>query len=91
MDCISFYVNRGRFGEFVTNIITQENDRVRKEAEKEEDWKLWTLFLHSSSGESFNEWKKKVLQSGEKKQKRSADENLTDDGIKAIITNLFPN
>ena len=90
MESIALYINRGRFGEFVTNIIDQENDRLRKEAEKEEDWKLWTLFLHSSSGESFVEWKKKVLQTDEKKRKRSKDENLTDDGIKAIINSLFP-
>lgn len=87
-ECIALYIERGRFGDFVTNIIDQENERLRKEAEKEEDWKLWTLFLHSSSGESFNDWKKRILKTGERKH--GADENLTDAGIKAIIDSLFP-
>ena len=90
MGSIALYIDRGRFGDFVSNIIDQENERIRKEAEKNEDWKLWTLFLHSSSGESFNDWKEKVLKTVEKKKKRCADENLTDDGIKAIINDLFP-
>lgn len=72
----------------MTNIIDQENERLRKEAEKEENWKLWTLFLHSSSGESYNDWKKRILKTGA--PKRSTDENLTDAGIKAIIDSLFP-
>ena len=91
MESISLYINRGRFGEFVTHTIEQENDRIRKEAEKDEDWKLWTLFLHASSGESFADWKKKVLKNSEQKPKRGRDENLTDEGIKSIINKLFPN
>lgn len=87
MDCIAFHINRGRFGEFVTNVVDQENERIRREAEKDEEWRLWTLFLHSSSGESFAEWKKKVLKKSE--PKRSRDAELTDDGIKAIIDKLF--
>lgn len=91
MESIALYIDRGRFGDFVTNIIDQENERIRKETEKEEDWKLWTLFLHSSSGESFNDWKKKVLRKADKKREHGSDENLTDDGIEAIINSLFPN
>ena len=89
MDCIAFYINRGRFGEFVADVVNKENERITREAEKDEEWKLWTLFLHSSSGESFAEWKKKVLKKSERKQRRGRDEELTDDGINAIIDKLF--
>lgn len=91
MESIALYINRGLFGEFVTHTIDRENERIRKEAEKDEEWKLWTLFLHSSSDESFADWKKKVLKKTDQKQKRGRDEQLTDDGIKAIINKLFPN
>lgn len=87
MDCIAFHINRGRFGEFVSDLVDRENERIMREAEKDEEWKLWTLFLHSSSGESFAEWKKKVLKKTEKK--RSRDEDLDDDGINAIINKVF--
>lgn len=60
------YIKRGRFGEFVENIINAEYERKREEAEKEEEHKWWTLYVHSMSDKSFIEWKKEVIGNSKK-------------------------
>lgn len=57
------YMNDGRFGEWVTNFITAENKRRKEEAEKENDRKLWELYIHSYSEKSFIDWKASVVKS----------------------------
>lgn len=92
MDLMNGYINRGRFGEFVSSFLEAEYERRKEEIEKDEDMKLWLMYIHSADNESFNEWKKRVLkvstENGKKKHNR--DNDLTDDSINAIITDLFP-
>lgn len=88
MDLIRLYISRGRFGEFVANVVDAENTRVREQAEKEEDWKLWFVYINSCSDESFSQWKKRVLSTGGKSEKKG-DYDLTDDGIETIIDSVF--
>lgn len=92
MDLMSSYINRGRFGEFVSSFLEAEYERRKEEAEKDDEWKLWVMYIHSMADESFIDWKKRVLGSTDSKAKRKAnrDNDLTDDGINAIITDLFP-
>ena len=56
------YIKRGRFGEFVDNIINSHNQRKREEAEKEEEHKWWTMYVHSMSDKSFEMWKRELIQ-----------------------------
>lgn len=79
----------GRFGEFVQEIISSENKRKQEEAQKEEDRKLWELYLHSASDKSFRDWKDEVVGRNNKVGKRDAD--LTNDDVDAIIKQLFKN
>lgn len=79
----------GRFGEFVYEIISSENKRKQDEAEKEEDRKLWELYLHSASDKSFLDWKKEVVVRKKSTAKRDAD--LTNDDVDSIIKRLFKN
>lgn len=52
------YINNGRFGEFVTEILAMDVKRKEEEARKEDDNKLWTAYLLSGKkDQSFNEWK----------------------------------
>ena len=88
MDLIRLYIRRGRFGEFVANVIDAENTRIREQAEKDDDWKLWFVYINSGTEESFVEWKKRVLSANSKSAKKN-DYNLTDDGIQAIIDSVF--
>ena len=85
------YIKRGRFEEFVTNIVKQENKRLKEQAEKEEEQKLWSMYIHSMSEKSFIDWKQEVLSgSGNTNTNTvSKDMNMTDDDIKNIIDGLF--
>lgn len=88
MDLVNSYINRGRFGEFVTSFLEAEYQRKKEEAEKDEDWKLWMMYIHTYSEESFRDWKKRVVKSSNQ-PKKGTDEDLTGEGIQAIIDDLF--
>jgi hypothetical protein len=86
MDLMSRYINQGRFGTFVQGFLEQEVERRKQEAEKNEEWMLWTAYIHSYSEMSFADYKKSI----QKTDSSTKDAELDDDGIKAIIDNLFP-
>lgn len=89
LDLMRLYINQGRFGEFVTGFIEGENKRRTEEIERDTDMKLWIAYIHSESKETYSDWKKRHIDSGKKSAKTGADNNLDDDGIKAIMANLF--
>ena len=82
------YIVRGRFGEFVTNILRQEEKRKQEEAEKENEQKLWMMYVHSMSGKSFNDWKREVVKP---ESKTGGDINMTVQDQEEILNKLFPN
>lgn len=58
MEFMKIYINNGRFGEFVTEILAMDKKRKDEEAEKENDNKLWTAYLlGGAKDQTFNEWK----------------------------------
>lgn len=92
MDLMKLYINQGRFGEFVSNIIELENERKKKEEEKESDNKLWSMFIHAyvPEGTTFESWKKEVLKQSEKQGKaHSRDEDMTETDVVNILNSLF--
>ena len=90
------YIENGRFGEFVEEILEMEYKRKKEEEDKENDRKLWEMFLHSESRHemSFNDWKAKVLSSVPEKRKfdvkKGTDADMTDADIEKLINRLFP-
>jgi hypothetical protein len=95
MDLMNGYINRGQFGKFVSSFLESEYERRKEEMEKDDDMKLWIMYvhisIHSEMTESFGEWKDRVLKSSTKNSKKSTkDSELTDGGINAILTDLFP-
>lgn len=85
------YIDQGRFGELVSEIINQENERRKEQVEKDEDMKLWLMYLHSFSDKSFIDWKSDVMNASSQKTRKSIkDDELTDDGIKSIYNKFFP-
>ena len=67
------------------------NVELRKaEAEKDLDWKLWMMYINSMSDMTFGEWKESVQKNTSTKTRKNKDDDLTDDGIKAIVGRLFP-
>lgn len=87
MDLVCRYVKQGRFGKFVTDFLQAEYDRKKEQAEKENEWMLWIAYVQHGDGESFADWKKRILKPAAS-TKRNRDDELTDEGIKAIIDNL---
>ena len=82
------YINRGRFGEFVTSVLEAEYERRKEQVEKDDDMKLWLMYIHSEVEESFKDWKQRVLKIAENK-KANRDHDLDDNRIQAIIDDLF--
>lgn len=90
MDLISRYINRGRFGEFVSEFLKLESERRNDEAELEKHKELWAAYIHSCSSESFTDWKKRVLKPVSTTKGACHDDDLTIDSARAIIDDLFP-
>ena len=90
MELMRTYINRGRFGDFVQGFLQAEYDRRKIEADKDEEWHLWIAYVHSYSDKSFAEWKNQLLGRSDAKKKTGGDYNLTNEGIKAILNDVFP-
>lgn len=88
LDLMNMYINQGRFGDFVVGFCTAEYERKKEQAEKDLDTKLWMAYINSHSDLSFNEWKNANCKTN--KTTRGSDESLDNEGIKAIINDLFP-
>lgn len=87
-ELIRMYIKRGRFGEFVTNILRQEEKRKKEEAEKDNERKLWMIYVHSMSGKSFNEWKRENVKPV---NKSGGDLDMTVQDQEEIMNKLFSN
>ena len=90
MDLVSRYIGRGRFGEFVSEFLKLENERRKEEAELEQHKELWAAYIHSYSGESFVNWKAKVLKPVSTTKGFFHDDDLDEEKAMAIIDDLFP-
>jgi hypothetical protein len=63
MEFMKLYINQGRFGEFVEEILAMDNKRRDEEEEKDKDNKLWTAYLLSGAKDkTFAEWKAGLTQ-----------------------------
>ena len=66
MEFMKLYINQGRFGEFVEEILAMDNKRREEENKKEDDNKLWIAYLLSGAKEqTFKEWKSVLTQKEE--------------------------
>ena len=76
MDLMKIYIEQGRFGEFVEEILEMEMKRKKAEAEKDSDNKLWIAFVHSKSDKTFSEWKEDLKQKEEPKNYSMNDKQV---------------
>lgn len=90
LDLMNIYINQGKFGKFVEGFLEAEYERKKAEAEKDENWKLWVMYVHSYSDKSFTDWKRDALKNASDTRKKNRDDELTDDGIQSIVNKLFP-
>ena len=90
LDLMNHYINQGRFGKFVTGFLEAEYERRKAEDEKDYNWKLWMMYINSYSDMTFGEWKESVHKNASERKRKNKDDDLTDDGIEAIVNELFP-
>ena len=90
LDLMNMYINQGRFGKFVTGFLESEYERRKEADEKDFEWKLWTLYINSITDKNFGEWKESVIKNASDKTRKTKDDDLTDDGIEAIMDKFFP-
>ncbi len=97
MELVSLYIENGRFGEFVENVIRMDNERKKKEAEKENEQKWWDMYLQSATELSFVDWKKETInknnQQAESNTLEMTDQQVEDAKQKArgILKGFSPN
>ena len=92
MELMRIYIDNGRFGEFVENIIESENRRRKEAYEKEEDNKLWQAYNHSYSDKNFADWKKGLVENN-KPQDLSMDDaqvSKTIEQARGILKRISP-
>ena len=88
---MNLYINGGRFGEFVSKLLETDYKRKKEKAEKEDEDKLWSLYIHSMPDRSFEEWKKELVISVPEKRpedhRAPEGDSLTEDHINEMIRN----
>ena len=93
MDLMSRYINQGRFGEFVHEFLTLENERRKEEAEKQKHHDLWAMYIHSYTSDDFDTFCKRVLKPVSTTKggttRASSDADLDEQGVDAIMHSLF--
>ena len=81
MELMTIYINQGRFGEFVSEVMEMDYKRKQEEAKKEEDNKLWLAYIISMSDKPFNEWKNGLKQSSKESRKEPVSLSMTDEQV----------
>ena len=82
MELMHIYIENGRFGEFVAEIIDMENKRRKEETEKEDDNKLWLAYILSMSNKPFSEWKNELCD-----KKEHASYEMTEEQVESVKHN----
>lgn len=67
LELMHLYIDQGRFGEFVTEILKINMEQKQDEAEKEDEQRLWELYLHSMPELSFSDWKEEIKKNSGRK------------------------
>ena len=79
MEFMKMYIDQGRFGEFVQNIVDIENKHRQEEAELASDNRLWIAYVHSMSDKSFEEWKQELKE--QSKPTKPVSYSMTDEQV----------
>ena len=90
MDLMKLYIEQGRFGEFVNEVITAENKRRQEQAEKEDDNKLWLAYLMNANNQTFPEWKASIIRPKSPNSSGKRDDDMTKADVDNLLNRLFP-
>lgn len=94
LDLINTYISSGRFGEFVTNFLELENERIKEKHERDENWRLWIMYTRlypAYTQDTFQKWRAGLITESEKQVTSGcSDADLTEEDIQDIINSVFP-
>lgn len=76
MELMRLYIEQGRFGEFVTEILEMDSKRKQEAAKEKDDDRLWAAYIRSMSEKSFIDWKNDLFT-----QKQPEDYSMTDEQV----------
>ena len=84
------YIEQGRFGEFVASILEMDMKRKKEIALKDEENKLWLAYIHSMTDQSFQDWKKGLVQKQEPVSYSMSDKQVdaVKQQVRVILNNL---
>lgn len=86
MELIRLYIEQGRFGEFVSEIIRLDYERKEEEAEEKNDDRLWQMYLNNSmtmqEPMSFDDWKVEVAKNTRNQPK---NHKMTNEQVKDTV------
>ena len=88
-ELMRLYIDNGRFGEFVNEIVIDENKRRKEQAEKDVDDRLWIAYVHSYSDLSFDDYKATVMKPASPHSSGKKDDDMTKDDIDNLLNRLF--
>lgn len=84
------YIDNGRFGEFVTEIVKTEHKKRIEQAKKENENRLFEMYVHSYSEKSYEEWKKdQGINKDDKTVSKNKDDDMSNEDIKNLLDSLF--
>lgn len=86
MEFMKAYIDQGRFGEFVNEILEMEAKRKEEKEEKEEDDRLWIAYVHSMADVSFGEWKRNLFERNET-ESEPATLSMTNEQVEETMQN----
>ena len=93
MELLRMYIDQGRFGEFVSEVIRMDTERRQEETEKEQDNNLWIAYLLEMQTErivgnpqriSFNDWKETIVMRQQSGNDEPETLEMTNEQVDAI-------
>lgn len=78
MDFMRLYIEQGRFGEFVSEILELDFKRKQEVIKEKDDERLWSVYIRSHSEKSFKNWKDDLFT-----QKQPEDYSMTEEQVAA--------
>ena len=92
MEFMRLYIEQGRFGEFVTEILKMDSKRKQEAAKEKDDDRLWEAYIRSMSEKSFSEWKKDLFEQKQPENYSMTNEQVADvkEQARGILKKISP-
>lgn len=87
MELLERYISAGRFDSFAKHLLETEQQRIETERTRHQEEMLWLAYLQSGSGDSFDQWRQRLLTPPD--TAASQDQSMTETDIQHLLNRLF--